>query len=172
MPENIEINPATHITISAVGEPGNRTFYLQGSQGKDLISLVIEKSQAAMIAEAIEGLIADVMADHPDLAGSDKTESLSVDLRLRDPEIVMFRVGNLGLGFSEETKRIIIVAYELVSEGLEPSVVSFWGSFDQMRGLVEHTRQIVKSGRPVCGNCGESMDQSGHFCPRRNGHNH
>ena len=172
MPEQIELNPATHITIGTIGEPGNRTFYLQGSQGSNLISLIIEKAQAAMIADAIEGLIADITADHPSLVPQDNVELLTVDLRLRDPGVELFRTGNLGLGFSEESQRIIIVAYELVGEGIDPGMVSFWGTFDQMRALVEHTRKIVKSGRPICGNCGESMEREGHFCPRRNGHSH
>ncbi len=172
MPEQIELNPATHITIGTIGEPGNRTFYLQGSQGSTLISLIIEKAQAAMIAEAIEGLLSDIASDHPGLVPTDDVAMLAVDLRLRDPGAELFRVGNLGLGFSEESKRVIVVAYALVEEGLEPDMVSFWGTFDQMRGLIDHTRNIVKSGRPICGNCGESMDREGHFCPRRNGHSH
>ena len=172
MPEQIELNPATHITIGTVGEPGNRTFYLQGSQGSNLISLIIEKAQASMIAEAIEGLLSDIAADHPGLVPTDDVTTLTVDLRLRPPEVELFRVGNLGLGFSEESHRVIIVAYELVEEGVEPGMVSFWGTFDQMRALVQHARNVVKSGRPICGNCGESMDREGHFCPRRNGHSH
>lgn len=172
MPEQIELNPATHITIGTVGEPGNRTFYLQGSQGSNVISLVIEKAQASMIAEAIDGLLGDISADHPGLVPKDDVALLTVDLRLREPGPELFRAGNLGLGFSEESNRIIIVAYELVEEGIEPGMVSFWGTFDQMRALVEHARKVVKSGRPVCGNCGESMDAEGHFCPRRNGHSH
>ena len=172
MPEQIELNPATHITIGTIGEPGNRTFYLQGSQGSHVVSLVIEKAQATMIAEAIDGLLADIAADHPGLVPTDDVALLTVDLRLRDPGAELFRAGNLGLGFSEESNRIIIVAYELVEEGIEPGMVSFWGTFDQMRALVEHARKVVKSGRPICGNCGEPMEAEGHFCPRRNGHSH
>ena len=171
MAEQIELNPASHITIGTIGEPGNRTFYLQGSQGRNVISLIIEKAQAAMVAEAIEGLIKDAAADHPGLVPPE-SDTLTVDTRLRDPEVVLFRVGNLGLGFSKESSRIIIVAYELVEEGIEPGMVSFWGTFDQMRALIKLARAVVKSGRPICGNCGEPIDRDRHFCPRRNGHNH
>lgn len=171
MAEQIELNPASHITIGTIGEPGNRTFYLQGSQKQHVVSLIIEKTQAAMIAEAIEGLLKDVVADRPDLATAE-SEYITVDTRLRDPSVVLFRVGNLGLGFNEETGRIIIAAYELVEEGVEPGLVSFWGTFDQMRALINQARSLVKSGRPICGNCGAAIDRDGHFCPRRNGHKH
>lgn len=171
MAEHIELNPVSHLTIGTIGEPGNRTFYLQGSQGRNLISLVIEKAQAAMLSEALEGLIKDVAADYPELVPT-ATETLTIDVRLRPPEIVLFRVGHLGLGFSQESGRIIIVAYKLVEAGIEPDMVSFWGTFEQMRALIKHTRQLVKAGRPICGNCGEAIDREGHFCPRRNGHKH
>ncbi|MFT5194326.1 MAG: putative repeat protein (TIGR03847 family) [Cellvibrionaceae bacterium] len=171
MSEQIELNPASHITIGTVGEPGNRTFYLQGSQRETVISLIIEKTQASMIAEAIEGLMKDVATDHPELAPLE-SEFATIDVRLRDPAVALFRVGNLGLGFNQESGRIIIAAYEMVEEGVDPGLVSFWGTFDQMRALIKQTRTLVKSGRPICGNCGVSMDKDGHFCPRRNGHNH
>ena len=173
MPEHIELNPASHITIGTVGEPGNRTFYLQGSQGQEIISLVIEKTQASMIAEAIEGLLEDLAKDHPNLVGKPaEVDLLTVDVRFRNPEFSLFRVGNLGLGFNEDTGRIIIVAYELVEEGAEAGMVSFWGTVNQMQALIKQARSMVKSGRPICGNCGEPIDRDGHFCPRRNGHHH
>ncbi|MEM9775372.1 MAG: DUF3090 domain-containing protein [Chloroflexota bacterium] len=173
MPEHIELNPASHITVGTVGEPGNRTFYLQGSQGREVVSLVIEKNQAAMIAEAIEGLIEDIAKDHPNIVGSlAEADLLTVDVRFRTPEFALFRVGNLGLGFNEEVSRIIVVAYELVEEEVEAGMVSFWGTIDQMRALIKQARSMVKAGRPICGNCGEPISKEGHFCPRRNGHNH
>ncbi len=113
----------------------------------------------------------DVAADHPELA-TVESKLLMVDTRLRDPEVVLFRAGNLGLGLSEESKRIIIVAYEIVEEGIEPDRVSFWGTFTQMHALIKQARTMVKSGRPICGNCVDAIDREGHFCPRRNGHNH
>ena len=43
MARHIELNPVTHLTVGTIGPPGRRTFYLQGSQGSQTISLVIEK---------------------------------------------------------------------------------------------------------------------------------
>jgi uncharacterized repeat protein (TIGR03847 family) len=76
----------------------------------------------------------------------------------------------MGLGFNEESNRVVVVAYELVEEEEEPNVVSFWASRNQAFSLVKHAYESVQAGRPICGNCGQPMDAEGHFCPNRNGH--
>ena len=65
MARHIEFNPVTHLTIGTVGEPGNRTFYLQGSRGNQTISLVIEKEQAQMLANSFESLVAELDEKYP-----------------------------------------------------------------------------------------------------------
>ena len=170
MSEHIEINPASHVTVGTIGEPGNRTFYIQGSQGRNSISLIIEKQQAAMLAEGLDSLFKDLAKDRPELANVIEPGSLAVDLRLREPLEPLYRVGKLGLGYSEESNRIIIAAYELVDEDVEPSLVSYWASIEQMQALIPHLRTLIKAGRPICGNCGLPIDKDGHFCPKRNGY--
>lgn len=172
MARHIELNPVSHVTIGTVGVPGNRIFYLQGSKGPHLISLTIEKQQAAILVESLNALLAELEAGNKIEASSRQSEVFALDTRLREPIESLFRVGNLGLGFSDETDRIVMVAYELVEEGEEPNVVSFWASPEQVRALIPHTEAVVKAGRPICGNCGRAIDQDGHFCPNRNGHLH
>ena len=170
MSEHIELNPASHITVGTIGEPGNRTFYLQGSQGRNSISLIIEKQQASMLAEGLESLFRDLAKERPELITPMEPGSYAVDLRLRQPLEALYRVGRLGLGYSEESHKVIIAAYELVDEEEEPSLVSYWGSVEQMQALVPHVRSLIKSGRPICGNCGLPIDKDGHFCAKRNGY--
>lgn len=157
------------MTVGTVGEPGKRVFYLQGSKGNNLISLIIEKQQAAMLIDSFRALL-DEIRDRIEDSSTD--DSWAADIRMREPQEVLFRVGNMGLGYSEEARRIVLVAYELVEEGEEPNVVSFWASPAQIRALIPHIRAVVSAGRPICGNCGEPIDREGHFCPRRNGHLH
>lgn len=170
MPEHIELNPTNHLTVGTVGEPGKRVFYLQGSKGRDVVSLVIEKQQAVMLATSFDSLLADLARQNA--LRDTGPENLIGDFRLRQPIEPLFRVGNLGLGFSEETERIVVVAYELVEEGVEPNMVSFWATVEQIRALIPHIESTVKAGRPICGNCGQPIEPEGHFCPRRNGHHH
>ena len=42
------------LVIGTVGQPGERTFYLQARAGKQLVSVSMEKQQSAALAERIE----------------------------------------------------------------------------------------------------------------------
>jgi len=168
MARHIELNPVSHLTIGTVGVPGKRTFYLQGSKGSHIVTLVIEKHQAAMMATSFESLLQEIDRQYPQQVTGPR-ETILTDLRLREPIEELFRVGNIGLGYNDEVHRVVVIAYELVGEDEEPNVVSFWATRHQIEPLVEHTREIVKAGRPICGNCGNPMDPEGHFCPKRNG---
>ena len=170
MARHIEINPANHLTIGTVGQPGNRTFFLQGGRGSEVISLVIEKIQAAAIADSFEELLADLAKEHPAISRDLQKGSVQIDLRLHEPVDPLFRVGNLGLGYNDELERVIVVAYELVAEEEDANMVSFWVKAHQAQALIEHARTVVSSGRPICGNCGNPIDADGHFCPHRNGY--
>jgi uncharacterized repeat protein (TIGR03847 family) len=171
MPQHIELNPVSHLTVGTIGEPGNRTFYLQGSKGADSVSVVIEKFQAVTLADSFESLLNKLRREHPEVDAA-LGATASFDLRLREPLEALFRVGNMGLGYNEESNRIVVVAYELVDEDEEeqPSAVSYWTGPEHISALIDHTRNIVKSGRPICGNCGQPIDPEGHWCAQRNGH--
>lgn len=169
MARHIELNPVSHLTIGTLGPPGQRTFYLQGSRGSQIISLVIEKEQAAMLAGSFESLIAELVQKYP-VDPRESHEPVWTDMRLREPVEALFRVGNMGLGYNEESDQIVLVAYELVDEGEEPNVVSYWASRAQVQALIQHIPEVVMAGRPICGNCGNPIDPEGHFCPNRNGH--
>lgn len=171
MADHIELNPVYHLTVGTLGEPGNRVFYLQGSQGSQVISLVIEKQQASMLATSFESLLEELNSKHPQKTRSAE-EPVWTDLRLREPVESLFRVGHMGLGYNEDTDQVVLVAYELVDEGEDPNVVSFWTSRSQVKALIQHANDVVSAGRPICGNCGQPMDTEGHFCPNRNGHVH
>jgi uncharacterized repeat protein (TIGR03847 family) len=169
MASHIELNPVSHLTIGTVGPPGQRVFYLQGSKGTELITLIIEKQQAAMLSSSLESLLDELVAKSPT---DEDRESVWVDMRLREPIEPLFRVWNMGLGFNDEAERVVIVAYELVEEDEEANAVSFWASRMQAQSLIKQALDVVSAGRPICGNCGQPIDPEGHFCPNRNGHTH
>ena len=43
-----------------VGQPGNRTFYLQAVHDKRVISVILEKQQVAVLAERIAALLLEI----------------------------------------------------------------------------------------------------------------
>ena len=161
MARHIELNPVSFLTVGTVGEPGNRTFYIQGSQGTETISLVIEKEQAATLAANFESLLKELAEKHPS-SSAEQEDTVWRDMRLKEPVESLFRVGNMGLGYNEETDQVVLVAYELVEEDDEPNVVSYWATRDQIKLLVAHTESIVKKGR--------FFDPGIQFVPKRNGH--
>jgi uncharacterized repeat protein (TIGR03847 family) len=170
MARQIELNPVSHLTIGTIGPPGQRTFYLQGSRGTQTVSLIIEKEQARMLADSFETLLEELDKQYP--SGPMEEETTWRDMRLREPVEPLFRVGNMGVGYNEATEQVVLVAYELVGEEEEPSVVSYWASRSQIESLIDRAREMVAAGRPICGNCGRPIDPEGHFCPNRNGHRH
>lgn len=172
MAQHIELNPVSHVTIGAVGVPGQRVFYLQGSKGSHVVTLIIEKQQAAILTNSLGALLKELAAEQKIISNANESEAMMVDTRLREPLEVLFRVGEMGLGYSEEASKIVLVAYEQVEEGVEPNIVSFWATPTQIKALIPQAESAVKAGRPICGNCGEPINREGHFCPRRNGHLH
>lgn len=171
MAHQIDLNPATHLTIGTIGIPGQRTFYLQGGRGSQTISLIIEKEQAILLANSLESFLQELERSHPSGA-RDSGEPVWMDMRLREPVEELFRVGNMGLGYSESDDLIVLITYELVEEGEDPNIVSFWVTRSQIQSFIKHVTDVVKQGRPICGNCGQPIDPEGHFCPQRNGHRH
>ena len=70
MAQQIELNPVTYLTVGTIGPPGQRVFYLQGSRGLDIISLVVEKESLpeclGITAETRDGVIMGLRhREHP-----------------------------------------------------------------------------------------------------------
>jgi uncharacterized repeat protein (TIGR03847 family) len=169
--EIMDFNPVSRITVGTVGEPGQRVFLLQASQGISNVTLKIEKEQAAVLASSILELLEGLDEEYP-RAFSKVDEPLSSDLMLQEPLDPAFVVGQIGLGYDQEQDMVVLVAQEIQFEDdvEEPAVARFWATRPQMKMLSEHALQVVEQGRPTCPLCHSPMDPEGHFCPRSNGH--
>lgn len=168
-PEFYDLNPVMHITADAIGPPGKRVFYLQASRGDTMVTLVLEKEQVQALAISVEQMLEELEKRRPQSAAEMELIS-QYDLVLREPIDPLFRVGQIGLGYDEETDLLIVVAQELTDDNDEMSVARFWATRAQMKALSDHSLRVVEAGRPTCPLCGQPVDQDGHFCPRRNGH--
>jgi uncharacterized repeat protein (TIGR03847 family) len=167
--EFYDLKPVLHITADAVGVPGQRVFYLQASRDDALVTLVLEKEQVQALAISVEQMLEELEKRWPQSPGERELIS-QYDLVLRHPVEPTFRVGQMGLGYDEDSDLLIIVAQELTDDPDEMSVARFWATRAQMKALSEHSMQVVHAGRPTCPLCGRPIDPDGHFCPRRNGH--
>jgi uncharacterized repeat protein (TIGR03847 family) len=172
MGQVIDLNPVTRLTAGAVGKPGQRVFYIQGQTTSRTVTLLCEKQQVQSLGIGIENFLQEIQKKYPHLL-TPSGSYFESDMELQEPLKPLFRVGQLALGYDEETDRMIIVAQEALPEDANPddaSVVRFWASRSQMLAVAQWGMGVAQRGRPICGNCLQPIDPDGHFCPRRNGH--
>jgi uncharacterized repeat protein (TIGR03847 family) len=166
--------------VGTVGEPGQRTFFLQARSGALLTSVVLEKTQVATLADQLEGMLDDIvrrsggLADVPALTPEAVEDLGPLELPLEEE----FRVGTMGLAWDPDTQRVELAATAVGREGggeeqpdseddLDVLVVCLTGA--QARAFVSRARAVVSAGRPPCPFCAQPLDPSGHICPRQNG---
>ena len=174
MPQNEnDINAVTHITTDAIGDPGQRVFYIQAVKDAQVYTLLVEKIQLQTLAVGVEQFLQEITSRYPDLppASADYDEE---KMHITPPVDPLFRVGELGLSYDIENDMMILVAREALPEnaGQEPTTMRFWCTRSQMRALCHWGIELSNRGRPICPQCGEPMDPGGHFCPKKNGHKH
>lgn len=175
MSENeIDLQPVTHITADAIGQPGKRVFYIQAWQDERTITLIIEKVQLQSLAIGYEQFLSEIQQRFPEL-GESTAEYQEEHMHIHPPVDPLFRVGEVGLGYDADNDQVVLVMREIAAEGEaseEGKVVRFWCSRSQVRALCRWAIEIAARGRPLCPQCGEPMEPEGHFCPKRNGHKH
>ncbi len=171
-----DLNPVQFIIADAMGEPGKRTFFLQGRSGSQLVSLVLEKQEVGNLAISILQLLEELETTYPTI------KRTSTSKRTPKPEHPMdpyFRVGQLSIGYNEEADTIWLIAKALVAteegEIIDPNrddvpAVRFVATREQMRFMGEHAMEVIGKGRPVCPLCGRPIERDGHFCERTDGH--
>lgn len=166
-----------------VGEPGNRTFFLQARTGGRVVSVVIEKTQVSALAERLGQLLVEL--DKQGIASDPRGEIEPDERPLDEPLNEVFRTGSLTLGWDGDTERILVEAraqieVESVEEAIEalqvddddedgPDLLRVHLTADAARSFVEQAHRVVRAGRPTCPLCGNPLDPGGHICPRKNG---
>lgn len=170
--------PPERFVVGTVGEPGDRTFYLQASGNGRLVSVVLEKVQVSLLAEKLDELLGEATRRFG-LAAGEVTPADPVDNEpLAAPVEEEFRVGTLGLAFDVDTSTVVIEAIEAGEE--EPEADEEPAEHldrlrvritpEETRQFIERARRVVAAGRPPCPLCGQPLDPAGHICPRHNGY--
>src|SRR4051794_27676101 len=107
-----DLNPVQFIVADAMGEPGKRTFFLQGRAGSQLVSLVLEKQEVSNLAMSVLQLLEELETTYPTLK---RTSSSKRALKPEHPMDPYFRVGQLSLGYDEEKDKVWLIAKALVA---------------------------------------------------------
>jgi uncharacterized repeat protein (TIGR03847 family) len=176
-----------------VGQPGERTFFLQAREGNRITSVACEKQQVSVLAEHLDKVLDEVVRRS---AGEIKVPPASTKARdvdpLDAPITEEFRVGTMTIAWDPTIDRIVIELFsnvdtdaeetedepvpEPAAEEPDPDTISADEVFvvkitaSYARDFVARAQALVAAGRPPCPFCLQPLDASGHICPRANGY--
>ena len=184
MPVVHGFDPPERFVAGTVGQPGQRTFFLQARSGERLTSVALEKQQVAVLATRIDELLDEVMS-----SGGESTVPAVAPLDLEDsdpleqPIVEEFRAGTMTLSWDASDERIVVEVFPFTEEAVaapdqpeeeieepEPEelfVVRMPAGL--ARAFSKRAQAVVAAGRQPCPFCGNPLDPEGHLCPRANG---
>lgn len=174
-----------------VGEPGQRTFFLQAREGSRVTSVALEKQQVSILAERVDLLLDEALRR----SGGDAAIPAVAPLGSNDggpleqPIVEEFRVGTITLTWDADEQRVVIELFPVAEESVvmesyddeeaeEPEIHLEVEAEEVLivkldpayaRAFVQRAQSVVSAGRPPCQFCGNPLDPDGHLCPRANG---
>jgi uncharacterized repeat protein (TIGR03847 family) len=173
-----------------VGQPGERTFFLQAREGNRMTSVVCEKQQVSVLAEHLDRVLDEVQRRSAGQVDVPPASSTARDTDPLDAPInEEFRVGTMTIAWDPSIDRIVIELFSNVDvdeeeraaeapgstaedpdeiEADEVFVVKITASY--ARDFVARAQALVAAGRPSCPFCLQPIDPQGHVCPRANGY--
>ncbi len=177
-------DPPERFVAGTVGEPGQRTFFLQARDGTRVTTVALEKQQVSVLATRIDELLDEVMND-----GSEGTVPAVAPLDLEDSEpleqpiIEEFRAGTMTLSWDAGDARVVVEVYPFTEESVaspdQPEEEIEEPEPEEMfvvrlpaglaRAFSKRAQAVVAAGRQPCPFCGNPLDPEGHLCPRANG---
>ncbi|MFI5100556.1 MAG: DUF3090 domain-containing protein [Actinomycetes bacterium] len=114
VPQVFEYDPPDRFVAGTVGEPGQRTFYLQATGAGRVTSVALEKQQVAALAERVDEVLDEVLrrtggAGAPAVAPTALQDRAPLD----QPILEDFRVGTLALVWDGDAGVLVIEAHQL-----------------------------------------------------------
>ncbi len=134
-------DPPERFITGTVGDPGDRTFFLQARDGGRVVSVVLEKVQVAVLAERLGELLGELERRGIDAATTTTTVTAATTVTsstpstpetpvasnedtgpLDEPLIEAFRAGSLTLGWDEDADLVLVEAraQDEDGEGVDP----------------------------------------------------
>jgi uncharacterized repeat protein (TIGR03847 family) len=178
-------DPPERFVTGTVGEPGQRTFFLQARSGSHLVTVGLEKQQVAALAERIDELLDEVMSSQGGAATIPAVAPLDLEdgEPLEQPIEEEFRAGTMTLSWDPADARVVIEVFPFTEAAVvSPDQVE--EDFEEpepdelllvripagaARAFVKRATQVLSAGRPSCPFCGNPVDAEGHLCVRMNG---
>ncbi|MBN1092707.1 DUF3090 family protein [Blastococcus sp. TML/M2B] len=181
MPRQVHLfDRPSRFVAGTVGQPGDRTFYLQASDSSGrTVSVALEKNQVQVLADRMAELLDEVAgradAVIPPDADVDDLEPLTPPV---DEE---FRVAAMGLAWDGSEQAVVVEAVAAGEEPIEedailsdsdegPDALRVTITPMAARAFIARARRVIAAGRPSCPLCSMPLDPTGHVCPRQNGY--
>jgi uncharacterized repeat protein (TIGR03847 family) len=159
-----ELDPVDAIAVAAVGQPGQRRFFLLASGRGRTLTLTCEKAQIQALMVRLHQMMEAQGIEIPERAAGDAALSPG------EPE---WQVGEMGLGYHEARQMFVLVASQSAAgeEGATADAPSirFWLSHQQVGAFSKQAETVLTAGRALCPRCGLPIDPAGHPCPVSNG---
>jgi uncharacterized repeat protein (TIGR03847 family) len=182
-------DPPERFVPGTVGEPGQRTFFLQARSGTRMTSVALEKQQVQILGERIAELLDELISSGetrttvPAVTPVDLTDSDPLEQPIEEE----FRAGTITLSWDGNDERVVIEVFPITEQAVtiesdeaslmelpidepEPEEVLLVRLPAPMaRAFAARAATVVAAGREPCPFCGGPMDPQGHLCPRANG---
>lgn len=177
--EELEFDPVDSVGAGALGEPGKRTFFIQGRKENTQVSVVVEKQQVEVLVNQSIAFLDSLNNDFPqeEIASPEDFAAAGV----REPALPMFRAQSMGLIFDPDTLKVTLELRELPFEDPDDEpieippearddehILRLTMTRTQLRALAVRGGESVGAGREPCPLCQNPMDPTGHVCPRLN----
>jgi uncharacterized repeat protein (TIGR03847 family) len=172
-----------------VGQPGERTFFIQAREGNRMTSVACEKQQVSVLAEHLDRVLDEVLRRSAGEVDVPPASSKARDTDPLDAPITEeFRVGTMTIAWDPSIDRIVIELFsnvDVVEETTEAPPAAAAEESDEIeadevfvvkitasyaRDFVARAQALVAAGRPSCPFCLQPIDPQGHICPRANGY--
>lgn len=167
--DRFQFNSVTRLAAGAMGQPGQRTFFLLVGREDRLVRLWLEKDQLQQLGRAIEQLLLRLEREHG-MKPSEPEDPSTLDEEPGNALLTELQVGWLALGYDEERRRLALMAHEREAQEQGPPTLGCWATLSQMQALTRRISEVCAAGRPLCRLCGGPIDPDGHICPKANGH--
>lgn len=182
-------NAPDRFVAGTVGQPGERTFFVQAREGNRLVSVVCEKQQVEVLADHLDRVLGEIGRLSGGMVVVPPPRDVAHDNEPLDAPIEEeFRVGTMTIAWDPADERVVIEMFSVTDDDVDVAdddsaediaraeaerageVLTVRIRPAAARDFVARSKAVVAAGRPACPFCLQPIDPEGHICPRANGY--